>query len=190
MKEEKNKDEIKDKDENMKHEEATQNDAQQAKECKEQEAQPQAETPDINAQLAAAKDDYLRLAAEFDNYRRRTAKERLDLIANASENVIKGFLPILDDCQRALDVLRSSDAGAAAIEGTELILNKIMNFLKSQGVAKIEAIGAEFDTDYHEAVAQAPIDDKKKKNKVIDVVSEGYTLNGKVIRYAKVVIGV
>ena len=137
-----------------------------------------------------AKDQHLRLQAEWDNYRRRTAKERLELIDNAGKDILAGFLPVVDDCQRALQVLRDSNADKAAIEGTELIYNKLMNYLKSRGVEPIEARGAAFDTDYHEAVAQFPVDDPEKKNTVIDVTQEGYTLNGNVIRYAKVVVGI
>ena len=134
-------------------------------------------------------DKYIRMAAEFDNYRRRTAKERLDLIATASEDFVKGILPVLDDCERAIATLKDSDDTDAAKEGTELIYKKLLAFLKSKGVEKIEAKGADFDTDYHEAVAQMPVQDKKDKNKIYDVVQEGYTLHGKVIRYAKVVVG-
>ena len=97
---------------------------------------------------------------------------------------------MVDDCQRALQVLRDSNADPAAIEGTELIYNKLMNYLKSRGVEPIPARGAAFDTDYHEAVAQFPVEDPEKKNTVIDVTQEGYTLNGKVIRFAKVVVGI
>ena len=144
----------------------------------------------LTNKLAQANDKYIRLAAEFDNYRRRTAKERLDLISTAGEDVIKGFLPILDDCERALEVLKKSEASEAAIEGTELIFNKIMTFLKGRGVSVIDALGQELDTDYHEAVAKFPVDDKEKKNRIIDVVQQGYKLNEKVIRFSKVVVGV
>ena len=137
-----------------------------------------------------ARDQYLRLQAEWDNYRRRTAKERLELIDNAGRDILTGFLPVLDDCQRALRVLRESEAAEAAIEGTELIYNKLMGYLKQRGVERIEALGAAFDTDFHEAVAQFPVEDPGKKNTVIDVTQEGYTLNGSVIRYAKVVVGI
>ena len=135
-------------------------------------------------------DKYLRLAAEFDNYRRRTAKERLDLISSAGEEIIKGLLPILDDCERAIAVLKESKDIEAAKEGTELIYNKLMAFLKSRGLAVIEARGKVLDTDFHEAAAQFPVEDKEKKNTIIDVIQEGYTLNGKVIRFAKVVVGI
>lgn len=144
---------------------------------------------EAEAKAAEATDKYVRMAAEFDNFRRRTAKERIELISTAGEDVIKGLLPILDDCERALQVLRQSSDSAAAIEGTELIYTKLMNFLKGRGLAVIEAKEKELDTEFHEAVAQFPVEEKEKKNKIIDVVQQGYTLNGKVIRYAKVVVG-
>lgn len=154
------------------------------------ESDAQSVIEELTNKLAEANDKYIRLAAEFDNYRRRTAKERLDLISTAGEDVIKGFLPILDDCERALEVLKKSEASEAAIEGTELIFNKIMTFLKGRGVSVIDALGQELDTDYHEAVAKFPVDDKEKKNRIIDVVQQGYKLNEKVIRFSKVVVGV
>ena len=141
-------------------------------------------------ETAEARDQHLRLQAEWENFRRRTAKERLELIDSAGKDILMGFLPVVDDCQRALQVLRESGADPAAIEGTELIYNKLMNFLKQRGVEPIPARGAVFDTDYHEAVAKFPVDDPAKKNTVIDVTQEGYTLNGNVIRYAKVVVGI
>ena len=153
-------------------------------------AEQQEQIEKLGRELAEERDQYLRLQAEWDNYRRRTAKERLKLIDNAGKDILKGFLPVVDDCQRALQVLRDSDAAPAAIEGTELIYNKLMAYLKSRGVEPIEARGAVFDTDYHEAVAQFPVEDPEKKNTVIDVTQEGYTLNGNVIRYAKVVVGI
>ena len=153
-------------------------------------AEQQEKIEQLKGDLADARDQYLRLQAEWDNYRRRTAKERLELIDNAGKDILTGFLPVVDDCQRALQVLRESDAAPAAIEGTELIYNKLMAYLKSRGVEPIEARGAAFDTDFHEAVAQFPVEDPEKKNTVIDVTQEGYTLNGNVIRYAKVVVGI
>lgn len=144
---------------------------------------------EAESKAAEASDKYVRMAAEFDNFRRRTAKERIELISTAGEDVIKGLLPILDDCERALQVLRQSSDSAAAIEGTELIYNKLMSFLKGRGLALIEAKDKELDTEFHEAVAQFPVEDSAKKNKIIDVVQQGYMLNGKVIRYAKVVVG-
>ena len=128
--------------------------------------------------------------AEFDTYRRRTAQEKLDMVATAAEDTIKGLLVVLDDCERAMKVLSESNDSAAAKEGTELIYNKLMAYLKSKGLTTIEAMGADFDTDEHEAVAQFPVDDGQKKGKVFDVVQTGYKLNGKVIRFAKVVVGI
>lgn len=145
---------------------------------------------ELEAKLAEANDRYIRLSAEFDNYRRRTAKERLELISTAGEDIIKGMLPVLDDCERALEVLKKSEDSDAAKEGTELIYTKLVTYLKTNGVEKIEAVGKDLDTDFHEAVAKFPVDEKKKKNKIIDVVQQGYTLRGKVIRFAKVVVGV
>ncbi|MBE6238137.1 MAG: nucleotide exchange factor GrpE [Bacteroidales bacterium] len=140
--------------------------------------------------IAKDKDDYLRLMAEFDNYRRRTSQEKLELVSMASTDTIKGLLPILDDCERALKVLLESNDSDAAKEGTELIYSKLLGYLKSKGLEVIEAMDKTFDTDLHEAVAQFPVEDEEKKGKIFDVVQTGYTLNGKVIRYAKVVVGI
>ena len=179
-------------------EQGAQEGAEQAEGAGEQEAQQQeAAQPSVEEQLTAklaeANDKYIRLAAEFDNYRRRVAKEKLELISTAGEDVIKGLLPVLDDCERALQVLENStdsEAAKAAKEGTELIYNKLMGYLKSKGLAPIEAVGKELDTDFHEAVAQFPVQEADKKNKIFDVTQQGYTLNGKVIRFAKVVVGI
>lgn len=140
--------------------------------------------------LAKTKDSYLRLMAEFDNYRRRTSQEKLDMVATAAEDTIKGLLPVLDDCERAMKALADSEDSPVAKEGTELIYNKLMSYLKSKGLSAIEAMGEEFDTDNHEAVAQLPVAEEDRKGKVFDVVQTGYKLNGKVIRFAKVVIGI
>ena len=145
---------------------------------------------ELENQVAKDKDDYIRLMAEFDNYRRRTSQEKLELVSMASTDTIKGLLPVLDDCERALKVLQDSNDSDAAKEGTELIYNKMMGYLKSKGLAVIEAMGQPFDTDLHEAVAQFPVPEEDKKGKVFDVVQTGYTLNGKVIRFAKVVVGI
>lgn len=145
---------------------------------------------ELEATVAKDKDDYLRLMAEFDNFRRRTSQEKLELVSMASTETIKGLLPILDDCERALKVLMESDDSDAAKEGTELIYSKLMGYLKSKGLAPIEALNQAFDTDLHEAVAQFPVQEEEQKGKVFDVVQTGYTLNGKVIRFAKVVVGI
>ena len=145
---------------------------------------------ELEEKAAKDKDDYIRLMAEFDNYRRRTSQEKLELVSMASTDTIKGLLPILDDCERAMKVLMESNDSDAAKEGTELIYNKLMGYLKSKGLAVIEAMDQPFDTDLHEAVAQFPVQEDDKKGKVFDVVQTGYTLNGKVIRFAKVVVGI
>lgn len=145
---------------------------------------------ELEAKVAKDKDDYIRLMAEFDNYRRRTSQEKLELVSMASTDTIKGLLPVLDDCERALKVLGESSDSDAAKEGTELIYNKLMAYLKSKGLAVIEAMDQPFDTDLHEAVAQFPVQEEDRKGKVFDVVQTGYTLNGKVIRFAKVVVGI
>lgn len=145
---------------------------------------------ELEEKTAKDKDDYIRLMAEFDNFRRRTSQEKLELVSMASTDTIKGLLPVLDDCERALKVLLESNDSDAAKEGTELIFNKLMSYLKSKGLAVIEAMNQPFDTDLHEAVAQFPVQEEEQKGKVFDVVQTGYTLNGKVIRFAKVVVGI
>jgi molecular chaperone GrpE len=139
-------------------------------------------------QIAAEKDRYLRLMAEFETFRRRSSEDRLNLISTASAKTIEGLLPVLDDCERALEML-SKSSDEAAKEGTLLIYNKLMDYLKTQGLERIEAKGEVFDTDFHEAVTQFPAPSEELKGKVIDVVQTGYTLGGKVLRYAKVVVG-
>ena len=143
---------------------------------------------ELTDNLAKEKNDYLRLMAEFETFRRRSAEEKLNLVSSAAADTIKGLLPVLDDCERAIKMLESS-SDEAAKEGTSLIYNKLMDYLKTRGLAVIEAAGKAFDTDYHEAVTQFPAPSEDLKGKVIDVVQTGYTLNGKVIRYAKVVVG-
>ena len=147
-------------------------------------------TAELEEKIAKDRDDYIRLMAEFDNFRRRTAQEKLELVSMASTDTIKGLLPVLDDCERALKVLLESNDSDAAKEGTELIFSKLMSYLKSKGLAVIEAMNQPFDTDLHEAVAQFPVQEEEQKGKVFDVVQTGYTLNGKVIRFAKVVVGI
>ena len=157
---------------------------------KEKIAELEKQVAELTENMAKEKDDYLRLMAEFDNFRRRTAQEKLEIVSMASTETIKGLLPILDDCERALKVLLESDDSDAAKEGTELIYSKLMGYLKTKGLAVIEALDQTFDTDLHEAVAQFPVQEEDKKGKVFDVVQTGYTLNGKVIRFAKVVVGI
>ena len=157
---------------------------------KEKIEQLEKEVETLNEKIAKEKDDYIRLMAEFDNFRRRTSQEKLEIVSMASTETIKGLLPVLDDCERAMNVLKESKDSEAAKEGTELIYHKLIAYLQSKGLAVIEALGQPFDTDLHEAVAQFPVQEEDKKGKVFDVVQTGYTLNGKVIRFAKVVVGI
>lgn len=143
---------------------------------------------ELDSKLSKEHDDYLRLMAEFETFRRRSAEERLALVGSASAETIKGLLPVLDDCERAMELLAKSSDDAAK-EGTALIYNKLMDYLKTKGLAVIEAKGTKFDVDLHEAVTQFPAPSPEQKGMVIDVVQTGYTLNGKVLRYAKVVVG-
>lgn len=157
---------------------------------KEKIAQLEKQVEELENQVAKDKDDYIRLMAEFDNFRRRTSQEKLELVSVAAMDTIKGLLPVLDDCERALTVLKDSADSAAAKEGTELIYHKLLSYLQGKGLEVIDAKGKEFDTDLHEAVAQFPVPEEEQKGKVFDVVQTGYTLNGKVIRFAKVVVGI
>lgn len=143
---------------------------------------------ELNDKLSKEKDDYVRLMAEFETFRRRSAEEKLNIVSTAAADTIKGMLPVLDDCERALQILENS-SDEAAKEGTSLIYNKLMEYLKSLGLERIEAKGAKFDVDFHEAVTKFPAPSEDMKGFVIDVVQTGYTLKGKVIRYAKVVVG-
>ena len=148
----------------------------------------QKKVEELQAKIGKEHDDYLRLMAEFETFRRRSAEERLAIVGSASADTIKGLLPVLDDCERAMELLaKSSDE--AAKEGTALIYNKLMDYLKTKGLSVIEAKGAKFDVDFHEAVTQFPAPTPEMKGMVIDVVQTGDTLNGKVLRYAKVVVG-
>ena len=135
------------------------------------------------------KDKYLRLSAEFDNYRKRTVKEKAELMLNGGEKVIKSILPIIDDMERALINLDTVEELKPAKEGIELIYNKFIKALEAQGVKKIETDEKEFNTDFFEAIAMIPAPSEDKKGKVLDCVQTGYTLNGKVIRHAKVAVG-
>ena len=136
-----------------------------------------------------ANDKYMRLAAEFDNYRKRTLKERIETIKFAGEDIIINLLPIVDDFERALDSMNDADDINAVKQGVNIIYNKLRDFLKSRGVKEIDALNKDFDTDVHEAVTKIPTPDKKLKGKVVDVIGKGYYLNDKIIRFPKVVIG-
>lgn len=135
------------------------------------------------------KEKYIRLYSEYENYRKRTAKEKIDLITNASENVIKELLPILDDFERAIENNKSVEDASVLKEGFELIYSKMHKGLINQGLKPMEANGKDFDSEIHEAITKIPAPNDKLKGKVVDVIEKGYQINEKVIRYAKVVVG-
>jgi molecular chaperone GrpE len=141
------------------------------------------------AENAELKDKWLRSVAEFENYRKRTLKERAELILNGGEKCITAILPVLDDMERAIENGAKTEDPAVLREGMELIYQKFMKILEAQGVSKIETENADFDTDVHEAVAMVPGMGDDKKGKVIDCLQQGYKLNDKVIRHAKVAVG-
>lgn len=148
----------------------------------------QAELEAAQKENEALKDKYLRLSAEFDNFRKRTMKEKAELIKNGGEKAITSILPILDDLERALQNMEKWDDVKAMHEGIDLIYQKFLKGLSQQGLEKMEPIGENFDTDYHEAVALIPAPEESQKGKVLDCVQTGYKLNDKVIRHAKVVV--
>lgn len=140
-------------------------------------------------EIAELKDKYLRSVAEFDNYRKRTLKEKTELILNGSERAVQAVLPVMDDIERAIENGSKTDNPEVLKEGMALIHQKFIKVLESLGVKKIDTTDADFNVDYHEAIAMVPIMDNDKKGKVLDCVQPGYTLNDKVIRHAKVAVG-
>ena len=159
----------------------------EAQEEKGEEKTVEQQLQEANEKIAELKDQYLRKAAEFENYRKRTRKEKSELILNGAESTVKAILPILDDFERAL--ADKTDDCKAVKEGQQLIFNKFVKALKALGVEKIETQDKDFDVDYHEAIAMVPGMGDDKKGKVIDCVQTGYKLNDKVIRHAKVAVG-
>ena len=156
------------------------------------EEAPQAEENPLEAleeKLKEQEDKNLRLRAEFENFRKRTIKEKAELIINGAEKTVQAMLPVVDDMERALDNAQKSDDVEALREGMDLIYKKLMKALEGLGVKPIDAVGKEFDVDFHEAIAMVPGMGDDKKGKVIDCVLTGYTLNDKVIRHAKVAVG-
>lgn len=134
-------------------------------------------------------DSHLRLMADFDNYRKRTIKEKAELIKNAGERIICDFLPIVDNFERALESMKTAEDVEAVRQGVELIYNQVMAMMKANGVAVIETENAPFDTEYHEAITTIPAPTPELKDKIVDCTTKGYTMNEKVIRHAKVVVG-
>ncbi len=155
------------------------------------ETQVETETNEarLERELAEMKDKYLRLSAEFDNYRKRTLKERMDMLKTASEEVLLGLLQVIDNFERALKNMETSQDVEAIRQGVELIYKNFVNFLAQKGMKEIDALNAPFDTDLHEAITKIPAPTDDLKGKVVDVIEKGYKLHDKVSRYAKVVIG-
>ena len=153
------------------------------------EEQLEKELEDAQAVSEEQKDKYLRLSAEFDNYRKRTMKEKAELILNGGEKSISSILPVIDDFERAIKTMETAKDVKAVKEGVELIYNKFMAVMAQNGVKVIETKDQPLDTDYHEAIAVIPAPSEEQKGKILDCVQTGYTLNDKVIRHAKVVVG-
>ena len=178
-------------DENVKKEEAT-----NLQEGQSNATEPAAESDNVSAEMEALKkkcdelnDAHLRLMAEFDNYRKRTLREKADLIKNGGEASLGRLLPVVDDFERAMQNMRTAEDVKAVEEGVELIYNKFIAYLAQQGVKPMEATGKPFDSELYEAIATVPAPQPDMKGKVIDCVQTGYTLNDKVLRHAKVVVG-
>ena len=184
------------KDEELQQEE-TQPEAQNAEvesQNAEEEQSAKEETPEdkiaaLQAELEKSQKEYLFLMAEFDNYRKRTVKEKAELIKNGGEKAMLGLLPVIDDFERAIDAIDKSSDVEGLKEGVDLIYNKFMKYLESQQVKPMESTGTDFDADIYEAVTTFPAPDESMKGKVIDTVQKGYTINEKVLRHAKVVVG-
>ena len=184
------------KEEELQQEE-TQTEAQNAEvesQNAEEEQPAKEETPEdkiaaLQAELEKSQKEYLFLMAEFDNYRKRTVKEKTELIKNGGEKAMLGLLPVIDDFERAIDAIDKSSDVEGLKEGVDLIYNKFMKYLESQQVKPMESTGTDFDADIYEAVTTFPAPDESMKGKVIDTVQKGYTINEKVLRHAKVVVG-
>jgi len=149
----------------------------------------ESELEKLTAELQEQKDKYLRLMAEFDNFRRRTAKERIDLIQTAGKDVVVSLLDVLDDCDRAEKQLQSSADFEVQKEGVQLVFNKIRSTLQAKGVKAMDSINTDFDVEKHEAITEIPAPTEQLKGKVLDEVTKGYYLNDKIVRFAKVVVG-
>ena len=174
----------------VKGQKAAQNEEQAEVKDPVEEPQRKDENKDTCEQrLSEIQDKYLRLSAEFDNYRKRTLREKTDLIKSASEDVLVRILPVMDDFERAIGSMEESNDIEAIRAGVYLIYNKFRDFLTQQGIREMNSMNNEFDTDIHEAVTKIPVQEEEKKGKVVDVIEKGYLLNDKVVRYAKVIIG-
>jgi len=147
------------------------------------------EKEELRIEIAEQKDKFIRLYAEFDNFKRRNAKERNELILTAGKEVVQSLLEVMDDCDRAEKQLQQSDDLAQIRQGVGLVFAKLRNTLQARGLKEMKSIGEEFNPDFHEAITEIPVSDESMKGKVVDQVEKGYTLNDKIIRFSKVVVG-
>lgn len=157
----------------------------------EQQVQPEkaGSTDETYQKLTEMQDKYLRLSAEFDNYRKRTLREKIEMTKMAGESVLQSILPVIDDFDRAMVSINKTDNCVAVKEGISLIYSKLSDFLRQNGVKEMEVLNTAFDSDTHEAVTNVPVTDESMKGKVVDVIQKGYVMNEKVIRFPKVVVG-
>jgi molecular chaperone GrpE len=174
-------------EENM--EETTEQEVEKDKKKKAKKDKKELQIAELEEKLKDLTDKHLRLQAEFDNFRKRTVREKADLIKSGGESVLTGILPVIDDFERAIQSLKEIPEDDPGKRGTLLIYSKFREFLKQNNVKEINALHKDFDVDHHEALTKIPANDEKLKGKVVDVIQKGYTLNDKVIRYARVVVG-
>lgn len=153
------------------------------------EEQEASELAQLELQLSEARDKYLRLYSDFENYKKRTNRERVDLIKSAAQDVMTSILPMLDDMERAIKAMEEAKDIEAIKEGIQLVYQKMKTITESKGLKAMETIGKNFDADLHDAIANVPVSDTKQKGKIIDEIEKGYYLNDKVIRHAKVIVG-
>ena len=195
MADNKDKNEVKDQTDDMtsdstiREEESAEHKKEAKKEKGHRHSKTEEELEIIENEIIELKDKHIRLQADFDNYRKRTLKERMELLKTAGEGVLMGILPVIDDFDRAMQTLDLVGEDSHIVDGMKLIYSKFQEFLKQNGVKEIEAIGQVFNTDLHEAITTIPAPSKNLKGKIVDVVQKGYYLNDKVIRFSKVIIG-
>ena len=187
----KSKEELEEKDLETIAEQTTEETVEEKEETttEEQEGTEVNEVEELGKKLQEINDKYIRLQAEFDNYRKRTLKEKMELTKSAGEKILVNVLPVVDNFERALQAMETAQEVEAVKEGVSLIYNNFKEFMVQNGVKEIEAINQEFDTDIHEAITKIPAPSEELKGKVVDCVEKGYTLNEKVIRFSKVVVG-
>lgn len=178
-----------DKTEQVNEQENQQTDTNPGTGSEQGESSGNSKVTELEAKVAELNDKYLRLYSEFDNYRKRTAKERIDLSKTAGEDIFKSILPVIDDFERAIKSTKDTSDVKAVQEGVNLIYNKLKNTLGQKGLEPMDAVGKDFDPDLHEAITNIPAPSDDMKGKVVDEVEKGYMLNGKIIRFAKVIVG-